>query len=703
MRAAGAATTASLRDQSGPGGRQAAFGSLAGLLDLKMAEHSTPAIDCRRGCEHCCHRVISVTPPEVSAVTEYVADRFAPEQKRALTARLRTYLDEVAPHQGRDLYHLRPRCPFLEGGFCSVYAVRPLSCRAQFSTDVSACAAARSDPSLAFPETQEAILDRAATSGVLSALASAGRPANPLDLGRAVYMRIAYGEGASDDALPSLDQFAVPAWERQASPPPNGPGSYPNYGADGEPVGTVNTSDLAEARYWLAEGDVERAFAAAPNVHPAHRLFRRLSSPVLQTEEEVESGRVRFDQAFREFVEMPADPRQKFDAVSEFSTLRLSYLQGDDRALLAEIGDFETFELTESLLPDLCEPLGNRHAGKLRVGYIGNQLDGSSSGFWPTGWLRRHGPDIEKFVFDVGPPDRRPGDLYRALADHFFCLPGPVPETARFIKSHDLDVLIYPDLASRGRPIQFATMRLARVQCAGWGGPGTTGLPNIDYFLSGDYMEPANGEEHYRERLVRLPRTGLCYPAPPAGVPRFEKADFGLDDGPLILCAQTASKLLPQWDFVFREICERTGRTILFFRYPQWPYWRLEHRLREAGVRAIFMPVYSPEVFRALLRLADVALDSIGWSGGITAIETVGAGLPTVTMPREFRRSRHTTAFLTAANAPGLIARDIEDYVDLATNPERRREAVREMEPAALFEDKGVVAALDEFLRSTAA
>jgi hypothetical protein len=53
---------------------------------------------------------------------------------------------------------------------------------------------------------------------------------------------------------------------------------------------------------------------------------------------------------------------------------------------------------------------------------------------------------------------------------------------------------------------------------------------------------------------------------------------------------------------------------------------------------------------------------------------------------------------LRAANAPGLIAASAADYIDLATNTQRRHEAAESMEPAAIFDDNAVPRALNEFL-----
>jgi protein O-GlcNAc transferase len=71
------------------------------------------------------------------------------------------------------------------------------------------------------------------------------------------------------------------------------------------------------------------------------------------------------------------------------------------------------------------------------------------------------------------------------------------------IRSDNLHVLVYPDLDERA--LQMAALRLAPVQCTTWARTETTGLPTIDYFLSGDLFEPKNAEANYSEKLIRLP------------------------------------------------------------------------------------------------------------------------------------------------------------------------------------------------------
>jgi len=160
--------------------------------------------------------------------------------------------------------------------------------------------------------------------------------------------------------------------------------------------------------------------------------------------------------------------------------------------------------------------------------------------------------------------------------------------------------------------------------------------------------------------------------------------------------------MLPKWDGVFREICERTGRSIVFFSYHNTASTLVEARLKAAGVNAVFLPFVSVMHFYDLLSLADVTLDTFGWSGGITTILALQHKRPVVTLPGEFRRGRHALAFLRAANVPGLVASDTADYIDLATNSDRRAEAMQSLDVDALFDDKASVTDLEDFLFSVA-
>jgi predicted O-linked N-acetylglucosamine transferase (SPINDLY family) len=381
-------------------------------------------------------------------------------------------------------------------------------------------------------------------------------------------------------------------------------------------------------------------------------------------------------------------------------TFEIAYQQLDDRALMSELGDILVNNFAAKAFPEYSRPIEKRRAsGKLRLGYISRNLSASNGGSWALGWLKNHGEDIETSAFFLGQRLDETTSEFKRHAHKFFHMPDDPAANASFIKSLNLDALIYTDLGMDPLNHLYATLRLAPVQCTAWGHPVTSGLPTIDYYLSSELMEPPNGDAHYREKLVRLPGTGLCYSEKPYPASRLVKADFGLDDGPLLLCCQNPMKLHPRWDFLYREICERTGRPIVFTPYLFKNVRILEERMQKAGVKAIWTPSMTASDFLGLLRLADMSLDTPGWNGGNTTIQALSNGIPVVTLPGEFMRGRHSLAFMKQCGADGLIADSPERYSDLAVNHEEARAALSKANPEALFNDAKPVAGLDAVLR----
>ncbi|CAK1277813.1 Flagellin N-methylase [Burkholderia pseudomallei] len=82
-------------------------------------------VACRRGCNHCCHTEVLMSPEEAEAVGKRIG-------RMPRHPRLRGERDE-----NFDCSYSNP-CTFLKDGECSIYENRPVACRAQYSLDVDA-------------------------------------------------------------------------------------------------------------------------------------------------------------------------------------------------------------------------------------------------------------------------------------------------------------------------------------------------------------------------------------------------------------------------------------------------------------------------------------------------------------------------------------------------------------------------------------
>ena len=297
---------------------------------------------------------------------------------------------------------------------------------------------------------------------------------------------------------------------------------------------------------------------------------------------------------------------------------------------------------------------------------------------------------------------------WRERADTLIAGEVSLRDWAARIAASDLDVLVYLDIGMHPVMNALTALRLAPIQVALWGHPVTSGSDAIDYFVSADAMEPDDADAHYVERLVRLPRLGTAFALPEVRISPFhdrEAIEFA--------CVQNAAKLVPAYDALWARILAEcpNARLTVFCGAPAFVAdglrARLTRALDAAGVdaqRLTVHPALPPDTFDRALREADVLLDTIDFSGGITGFECLARHLPIVTLPGPCMRSRQTAAMLRQIGVDELVARDEDDYVAIAvrlgTDAQARLAAVEHIAAgkAALFDDAGVIDAFASFL-----
>jgi predicted O-linked N-acetylglucosamine transferase (SPINDLY family) len=310
-------------------------------------------------------------------------------------------------------------------------------------------------------------------------------------------------------------------------------------------------------------------------------------------------------------------------------------------------------------------------------------------------------------------------DEAKALCDRF--VQGPLsPDAWRTRIVEDAPhALIYPEIGMDPTAAQLAAQRLAPLQCASWGHPDTSGMPTIDAYLSSDLMEPENGQDHYAEQLVRLPGLGVRL-APPAEAPEpLDRETLGYrPDAVVFWCAQSLPKYLPRFDDIYPRIAlEVPGCQFVFIGMPQRCeaerlfMARLEAAFARHGLDAadhvVMLPRMSKAQFMGAIAEADIVLDSLGWSGCNSILESLGADLPVVTHAGDLMRGRHAAAILQTMGVEDTIAASVDDYVDLAVtlarDPDRRTRIGARMAAGRnrLYADDGGVRALESFLERT--
>ena len=87
----------------------------------------------------------------------------------------------------------------------------------------------------------------------------------------------------------------------------------------------------------------------------------------------------------------------------------------------------------------------------------------------------------------------------------------------------------------------------------------------------------------------------------------------------------------------------------------------------------------SPYHFYSLLKNCDVALDSYPFGGCNTTFECMALNVPVITLPSDFINGRFTFGIYKTMGINELIARDCNDYINLAiqyANDDNLREKI---------------------------
>ena len=316
------------------------------------------------------------------------------------------------------------------------------------------------------------------------------------------------------------------------------------------------------------------------------------------------------------------------------------------------------------------------HSGKIRIGFISKYLKGHSIGKTSYGIIK----NLDRTVFDVvvitlGPPTDQMAHTILAAADETIMLPNDLAHARFLIEQKQLDILYYQDIGMDPFTFFLAFSRLAPVQCASFGHPVTSGITNIDYHISTELWEPEDADNHYCEKLIRLRDVAsVAYYLKPKQPENFKPREyFNLpEDANIYICSQNLFKFHPDFDFLMAEILRADEKgLIILIEGPHKPWAdilrsRLKHAIPDVANRIRFTERQLGEDYISLLATADVMLDTIHFCGFNTTLEGFSVGLPVVTLPGKYMRSRHSAAFYKKIHYTQCIAQNAKQYVEIA-------------------------------------
>jgi predicted O-linked N-acetylglucosamine transferase (SPINDLY family) len=244
---------------------------------------------------------------------------------------------------------------------------------------------------------------------------------------------------------------------------------------------------------------------------------------------------------------------------------------------------------------------------------------------------------------------------------------------ATLCRELEIDVLI--DLGGYGDAgrLPACARRLAPVQVK-WVGMQThsTGLPDIDWFITDRWETPPAHRHLYSERLLYLADGYVCY-SPPAYAPSVGPLPALANGHVTFGCFNNLAKITPVVLDTWAELLHRLSGARLVLKTHQMADEEVRARITAAftsrGIAAARIDLRGGSPHRDLLsqyRDIDIVLDPFPYTGGLTTCEALWMGVPTVTIAGGFFAARHAYSHLANVGLADWAATDREGYLSIA-------------------------------------
>ncbi|MGN0940070.1 MAG: hypothetical protein ACI4OA_00020 [Selenomonadaceae bacterium] len=351
--------------------------------------------------------------------------------------------------------------------------------------------------------------------------------------------------------------------------------------------------------------------------------------------------------------------------------LFLSNYLPPDKKFLARREGYNAFFGAKVTMPHTPPENGQLPNRKIRVGYISPDFREHAVASFLSPFLSAYSKkDFNVYCYQAGRTDQIT-KRFKRHAVYWRDVSQMTPlEAARQIFKDGIDILVDFSGHSQGSCLPILSQRPAPVQMTAIGDIYTTGLHEVDYFLSDMTCLPSTRPVHgFTEKVALLPYCHLCYAPdivktfPSAANEPAAKRNGYVTFGSFNNFNKVGHETLMLWRAVLEMV--PSSRLIVKGKIASTTDGcdEANERFRRIGIdpARVELRPYSPDYLEQYADI-DIALDTTPYCGGLTTCEALMMGVPVVTLRGTTHASSYGATILEAAGLPELIAHTEMEY-----------------------------------------
>ncbi len=397
---------------------------------------------------------------------------------------------------------------------------------------------------------------------------------------------------------------------------------------------------------------------------------------------------------------------------ADLMLLRATCIAGTDPVMRRELARYIAMHASRDV--QVFEHNFMARPERLRIGYLAKSFNQDALICNMAGFFALHNRlDFEIFCYSMVPGDNSQVNQ-RILrdSDHYVELfPATEDEAAQRIREDCIHILVDLDGIGLEYPYRMLAFQPAPIQVGYLGMPCTTGAEFLQYRITDSRVSPENTEDHWTEKLIRLPNTHQIYNQHQRiSRKRINRKKYGLPTAGMVFCCFAEPELIePEVFACWMKILHAVPDSVLWLLEQDEAMPRnLRNEAYDLGIdpkRLVFAsPVEDREEHLARYRLANLFLDTFTINSCTSTSDALWAGLPVLTLFSETMGTRMTAGKLSALEFPTLICSSREEYFEracyLATHPEYlgilKRKVQRHVLTKPLFDTQRTILNLEK-------
>ena len=294
---------------------------------------------------------------------------------------------------------------------------------------------------------------------------------------------------------------------------------------------------------------------------------------------------------------------------------------------------------------------------KIRIGYFSADFRKHAVMYLIKGLFELHNKNqFDVYVYSLTSKEDELTNELKKNVDVFRNLSNISDENAAFIAREDsLDIAVDLMGYTKNMRLSIFSLRVAPIQIAYLGYPGSSGSDCLDYLIADRIIIPDKFKKFYSEKVIHMPDCYQCNDFNrKTSEKKFSKTELGLPKDSFVFACFNANNKITSEEFeIWMNLLKKVKNSILWlYKSNNYSVINLKKESEKRGVERI--------------NFADLFLDTFNYNAHTTASDALWAGVPVITKQGESFSARVCSSLLTSLSLQELIVKDKVQYEEKA-------------------------------------